>query len=119
MPKITNNEGVLELGQLLRRRREAIGMSRTEMAEKIGTRYDVIRLYEEGQRIMRIDRLFDILKALNLHLSENLSVNIADTAKVEPKAYQMAERLSTLDTESFCKLMRIIQSLIDAEESGQ
>ena len=119
MPKITNNEGVLELGQLLRRRREAIGMSRTEMAEKIGTRYDVIRLYEEGQRIMRIDRLFDILKALNLHLSENLSVNIADTAKVEPKAYQMAERLSALDTESFSKLMRIIQSLIDAEESGQ
>ena len=83
MPKITSDMSMVELGQILQRIRESVGMSRSELAEKIGTRYDVIRLYEEGQRIMRVDRLFEILDALGIHLLEFLSLETMSRGKPE------------------------------------
>ena len=61
MPKIKGNAYVVELGRLLQRRREYLGISREALADTLGTKYEVIRLYEEGQRIMKVDRLFEIL----------------------------------------------------------
>ena len=118
MPKITSDMSLLELGQILQRLREAAGMSRSELAGKIGTRYDIIRLYEEGQRVMRVDRLLEILDALGIHLTELLHLKTAGNTGGKPEAYQMAEKLSALDATSYQRLMRKIQSMVAEEEAG-
>ena len=60
---------VIKMGKWLKRRREAIGMSRATLAAKIGTTYDSIRLYETGKQTMRFDRLCDLLNALGLDIA--------------------------------------------------
>ena len=65
-------EEIRAFGGLLRDIRETVGMSRKELAEKVGCKYEDIRLYEKGERVMRLDRLFRILHVLGVHLSKDL-----------------------------------------------
>lgn len=111
--------GYPDLGKLLQDRREALGMSRQELAEKVDSRYDVIRLYERGERIMKLDKLFRILDALKISLSEDFVLRTTDGAAITPQAYHTAVRLSALKAESRHKLMRRIQIMLKrAEENG-
>ena len=82
MPKISGNKFVVELGKLLQHRREALGMTREELAERAGIRYDVIQMYEEGQRTMKIDRLFEILNALDISVADCMAVIFGRTGTI-------------------------------------
>ena len=108
-----------ELGKLLRDRREARGMSRQELAELIDSRYDVIRLYEHGERIMKLDKLFKILDALGISLSEDFVLRTKDGAAVSPQAHHIAVRLSALNPESYHKLLRRIRTMLKREENNK
>ena len=125
-PRIRQQEGkavteitsCLELEKLLRDRREARGMSRQELADLIDSRYDVIRLYEHGDRIMKLDRLFRILDALEISLSEDFVLRAKDGTAVSPQAYRVAVRLSALKPESYHKLLRRILTMLKREEEN-
>lgn len=129
MSGATINTQLLHLGNILKLRRESLGMSRQQLAEKVGTRYDIICLYEQGKRAMRVDRLFAILDALGLRLADNFTLEAtedsrkADTriedAPIGIKAYQAAVRLSALNPESYQTLIRKIQLMIEAEEEKE
>ena len=129
MSGATINTQLLHLGNILKLRRESLGMSRQQLAEKVGTRYDIICLYEQGKRAMRVDRLFAILDALGLRLADNFTLEAtedsrkADTriedAPIGIKAYQAAVRLSALNPESYQTLIRKIQLMIEAEEKKE
>ena len=54
-----------ELGELLRQRRESLGLSKTAAAERAGRVREVIYRLEGGQEAS-VSSLFDILRALNL-----------------------------------------------------
>ena len=129
MSGATINTQLLHLGNILKLRRESLGMSRQQLAEKVGARYDIICLYEQGRRAMRVDRLFAILDALGLRLADNFTLEAtedsrkADTriedAPIGIKAYQAAIRLSALNPDSYQALIRKIQLMIEAEEKKE
>ena len=116
MAEITNYQ---ELEKLLRDRRQSRGMSRQELAELIDSRYDVIRLYEHGERIMKLDKLFKILDALGISLSEDFVMRAKDGTAVSPQAYHIAVRLSALEPESYHKLLRRMLTMLNREENSK
>lgn len=116
MPKIIQNPEVLKIGKLLKQRREHIGMSRETLATKLGTSYESIRLYEEGQRIMKLDRLCELLDALGVQPSDCFSLKLREGVTVSPDTLRLAERLGTLDSALYSKVIRQINSLIDFAE---
>ena len=112
-------EKLKELGKLLQYRRESLGISRQELAEQVGSRYDIIRLYEKGERAMRLDRLFSILEALDLSLTEEFVLCSTKDIQVDPKAYQMALRLSAMNREKSQRLMYRIQAMLTMAEDNE
>ena len=129
MSGATINTQLLHLGNILKLRRESLGMSRQQLAEKVGTRYDIICLYEQGKRAMRVDRLFAILDALGLRLEDDFTLKATEDsqqaderiedAPIGIKAYQAAVRLSALNPESYQALIRKIQLMIESEEKKE
>ena len=129
MSNTTISAQLLRLGNILKLRRESIGMSRQQLAEKVGTRYDIICLYEQGKRAMRIDRLFAILDALGLRLEDDFTLKATEDSRkaderiedapIGIKAYQAAVRLSALNPESYQGLIRKIQLMIETEEKKE
>ena len=100
-------EDIRILGKLPRDVREAAGMSRKELAEKVGCKYDDIRVYEKGERVMRIDRLFRVLDVLDIHIPERLcDVNV----------YKATVKWMTLDHDRRRILLDEILSMIEAEQ---
>ena len=91
-------------------------MTREDLADMLGTRYDVIRLYEEGQRIMKIDRLFEILNALDISGSDCLNIVFG---AVKAQTLNLFARINTLDDTSCQRLIRQIDALMEAEKIGQ
>lgn len=92
-----------EIGKVLAEIRKKKGVNRQELADKVGCKYDDIRVYERGERIMRVDRLLRILNVLGIPVSENLA---------KPEVRKAAVSLSTLDPDSRRKLLNIILSSI-------
>ena len=66
MPRVSNSEEVLKIGRWLKRSREACHMTREELAAKVHSSYEMIRLYEEGQCVMHVDRLCQLAKVLGV-----------------------------------------------------
>jgi HTH-type transcriptional regulator/antitoxin HipB len=54
-----------ELGDLLRRRREELGLSKTAAAERAGRVREVVYRLERGEEAS-VSSLFDLLRSLNL-----------------------------------------------------
>lgn len=54
-----------ELGELLRQRREALGLSKKAVAERAGRVREVVYRLESGEEAS-VSSLFDVLRALNL-----------------------------------------------------
>ena len=70
MPKISQNAEVVKIGKWIKERRESLRISRNELAAKIHSTYEMVRLYEEGQCVMRVDRLCEIAQVLGVDTGE-------------------------------------------------
>ena len=114
MPKITDNTFIAELGRLIQRRRESVGMSRETLADMIGSKYEVVRLYEEGQRVMKMDRFFEILTVLGVSIPDSLFAILGGTSA---HMLSLVARMNMLDEASRRRLMRQIDALIEVEKS--
>ena len=79
------------MGKLLRNIRESKKLTRQELANMEGCKYDEIRLYEKGKRIMRVDRLFLILEVLGIPVQKSIS---------SPEMLQAAVQLSELQPDT-------------------
>ncbi len=63
---MTRARTVRELGGLVRERREALGWSQQALAERAGTSREWVVRLEGGKPSVRMDRVFDVLGALDL-----------------------------------------------------
>ena len=115
MPRIVDNRYVAELGKLFRLYRESIGISREALAVKIGTKYETIRMYEDGQCVMKVDRLFQILQALNISVQDCLSI-IFDNRNSQ--TLKLLAKINSLDEASYQRIIRQMDALIDIEKNG-
>ncbi len=57
------------LGRRLRRRRWMLGMTQTQVAEKVGIKFQQIQKYESGQNRISASRLWDLAVALDAPVS--------------------------------------------------
>lgn len=78
------------IGKLMQDIRETRKVTRQELAGMVECRYDEIRLYETGGRIMRVDRFFRILEVLGIPVRDSIS---------NPEICQAAVQLSALRPE--------------------
>ena len=117
MAEVDSGMNAVEFGKLIQRRRESIGMSREELAAIVGSKYEVIRLYEEGKRVMKIDRFFAILDALGIPSSDCLlTVLGGNFEKVHPLS--LLARIRALDSTSYQRLIYLMNAFIEMEDSG-
>jgi len=58
-----------QVGQLIRRFRQARGLTQTELAALAGQRQEMISKIETGHGGVKLDTLFDVLAALGLEIS--------------------------------------------------
>jgi len=88
----------LFMGHKIRIRREELGLSREELAERVGTSPEYLRSVERGSRGLGRTRIMDYVKALKAsydYLFCNLS-NQPMNAITDPKIIKMNEIMSTL-----------------------
>ena len=57
------------IGNRMRERRQALGISQTNLGKTLGVSFQQIQKYESGRNRVSAGRLFDICKALNVSLS--------------------------------------------------
>ena len=119
MPRISSDQGVLRIARFLKQSREAAHLSREQVARMVGAKYETIRQYEEGQSVMKIDRLVELLEAVGISIDNCFPLQEADRDAVTPEARKMAERLCSLDRPSYLKLMRQITALIELESGAK
>ncbi|MDO4167929.1 MAG: helix-turn-helix transcriptional regulator, partial [Eubacteriales bacterium] len=60
----TDNPDLVELGKNIQKQREFMEMSQEELGLDVGSNKNTIYLYETAQRVMKVDRLFEIADAL-------------------------------------------------------
>ncbi len=71
------------VGQRVRARRAALGMSQTELGRRIGVKFQQVQKYESGQNRVSASRLWAIAEALDVpvvHFFEQLPVGSASDA---------------------------------------
>jgi transcriptional regulator with XRE-family HTH domain len=57
------------IGARMRERRQALGISQTNLGKTLGVSFQQIQKYESGRNRVSAGRLFDICKALNVSLA--------------------------------------------------
>ncbi|QAY72375.1 transcriptional regulator [Agromyces protaetiae] len=62
---------VRELGAAVRERREVLGWSQAELAERAGVTREWVVRFEGGKASVRLDRAFDLITALDLAVDLN------------------------------------------------
>lgn len=63
-------------GVAIQERRIALGLSRHNLADKIGITHQQLQKYEKGINRISIGRFYDICKALNIDNLKALNINI-------------------------------------------
>ena len=74
MAKITNDEGPhrldVAIGQRIRERRRALGLSQQDLAEQLGVSFQQVQKYERGANRISFSRLVEVSGALRCSLAD-------------------------------------------------
>ena len=70
MPKIVDSTDIRELGENILRKRLENHMTQEDLGEYIGISSNTIHLYESGQIIMKVDKLFLLIDALECTVND-------------------------------------------------
>jgi transcriptional regulator with XRE-family HTH domain len=80
----------VHLGKLLRRRRMALGLTQKQVAALIGVRFQQIQRYECGATHVTAARLWQLAKALGIHVGDLYDGLEAVLARAERLAMNQA-----------------------------
>jgi transcriptional regulator with XRE-family HTH domain len=106
------------VGQNIRIQRLAMGLSQTELAEKLGVTFQQVQKYEKGVNRIGCGRLFQIARTLGVHIMDFFDGS--DTGKPaaeanarelisEPQAYGLVEAFSQIEDR---RLRRLLVELV-------
>lgn len=84
----------IHVGQRIRQRRWAIGMTQQQLAEAVGIKFQQIQKYETGMNRVSASRLWDIAQALNVSINYFFD---DVTVEVQPAEEAMLTNKETLD----------------------
>lgn len=83
----------------------------------VGTAGQNISLYETGQRVMKVDRLFQIADALNVTPTELCPKRFDQQEKPDPRLYQLGIQMKGLTPEMQEAVFRSMEAMIVAFQS--
>ena len=109
---LSDNEELILIGNRIRERREAIGMSQDELASETGTTKSTIHRIEAGtqeMRILTLKRMADALGCTQDYIlsGEDLTLNL------DPVIETIAVKMARLDSAAKSLCISQTQSLID------
>ena len=68
----------------IRARRKALGMSQTELAERVGCTFQSVGMWERGETLPAADRLPEIARALGCSIDELYAGDTSSAAAAAP-----------------------------------
>ena len=96
----------VELGRRIRNRRELLGMSQAELAEKVGyTSRSAISRIENGERSLNVSQLPPIARALSCSVDDLLD-------GVSPEKSEIAELFERLDPDLQEAVLRMLETML-------
>ncbi|PIE12195.1 MAG: transcriptional regulator [Rhodobacterales bacterium] len=121
------------VGQRMKARRKAMGMSQTDLANAAGVRFQQIQKYESGANRVSASRLWAIAEALNVEVVfffEGIRPVQDQTAETptpvdtlgflqDKAAVEMLTMFSTLPQAQKNAVLSIVRSMIDSEAAKQ
>ena len=113
MSAFIENKDIIEVGENIRKRREALGISQNELALQVDTSLNAIHLYENANRIMRLDRWFLIADALKTTPSRIGPTRYCSKENVDPRLLNLMERSKKLPPEKRDELFRNMEYLLN------
>lgn len=111
--KPMDNTDLVELGKNIQKQRELLGMSQEGLGLDIGTNGNAIYLYETAQRVMKVDRLFDIADALMITPTELCPKRYVDEEKRDPWLYQIGEKMKKMDARKRDMAFQAIEAMVN------
>ena len=112
-PKNTFNTSLIQIGENIRKRREALGMSQTDLANEVGTNRSAICKYETGIREMGIGKLAEIAEVLDCSPSECFGAK----TQAEDKLGTIVQRLLSLDDTSRNQIVSAMEYMLVGAEN--
>lgn len=87
---------LFELGKNIQRWRERVGMTQEELGMEIGADKSKISRYESGQMVMKVDRLFQIAKVLQVPVDELCPKWLRLQGRMAPGVYRLVKMIQEL-----------------------
>lgn len=95
-----------QIGAEIRRRREGLGLSQAQLADKIGMGRTSVTMIERGAQAILVHQLLDLAKALRAR-PESLLATVGSAVEAEMKSEQVTEALELLsDLEPMGRITR-------------
>lgn len=77
------------IGDIIRTRRKATGMSQMDLAARINLSFQQVQKYENGSSRIPVPRLYDIARALNVHIQDFFKdIDMVDSVYTPPPVYE-------------------------------
>ncbi len=101
------------IGKRIKQRREALGLTQEQFAEKTGLTPNYISTVERGASFPRCEKLIIILNALETSADEIFCDVVPASAKYQ--ACKLSAQLETLSLPAQDRILRMLEMMIQAE----
>lgn len=106
-----DNPDLVELGRNIQRQREFMEMSQEELGLDVGSNKNTIYLYETAQRVMKVDRLFEIADALMVTPAELCPERFYHAERIDPRLFQIGEKIKKLPPAKRAAAFRAMEAI--------
>ena len=107
----------MSIGSRIRERRQELGMSRAELAERIGVTSTAVSNYETGYSTPKVDVLFKVFKALDCDANYLYQDDIVDTgtSTLSADERRLLDAYRQMRGRSQDKLLDVARVLLETE----
>lgn len=98
------------IGLRIKQRREQLGMTQEDFAEKLGVTSNYISTIERGTAFPRCEKLVQILNVLET-TADNIFCDVLSTP-TEYQASILSEKLKTLPADEQLRILRVVELMI-------
>lgn len=114
MPEIISEE-LLPLGERVRQRRIANGLTQQQLGEKVGVTGATIHRIESGKHATRVDTIHQIAKALHTEPAELYSD--PREGSTDSRWHRLSERVNTLSDADKAYVLEAMEALVSHLET--
>ena len=105
------------IGKRIKQRREQIGLTQEQFAEKLGVAPNYISTIERGASFPRCEKLIAIINGLETS-ADAIFCDVLDHT-TEYKATQLSNELGTLSVDAQNRILQIVELLIRQEKENE